>query len=154
VWYWHLDSTLARQALHHLSHTSSPFCCGYFGDVVSSCLGWPQISILWISASRAVRITGMSHEYLACTAILQGIIQFLIVESSEYIYFGYKCHIKQMNCRIFSHSERCLTILDTSALPILFHWLISVLVPILPSYYQCFEVLKLGTESSLFWRLL
>jgi hypothetical protein len=24
--------TLAKQALYHLSHTSSPFCSGYFGD--------------------------------------------------------------------------------------------------------------------------
>jgi hypothetical protein len=23
---------LAEQALYHLSHTSSPLCCGYFGD--------------------------------------------------------------------------------------------------------------------------
>jgi hypothetical protein len=26
---------LAKQALYHLCHTSSPFCSGYFGDGVS-----------------------------------------------------------------------------------------------------------------------
>jgi hypothetical protein len=26
---------LAKQELYHLSHTSSPFCSGYFGDGVS-----------------------------------------------------------------------------------------------------------------------
>jgi hypothetical protein len=37
----------ARQALSHLSHTSSSFCFGYFGDGVSRtiCLGWPQTTI-------------------------------------------------------------------------------------------------------------
>jgi hypothetical protein len=36
-------SALAKQALYHLSHTSSPFCSGYFGDGVSQtiCLDWP-----------------------------------------------------------------------------------------------------------------
>jgi hypothetical protein len=31
---WGLNSglQLAKQALYLLSHTSSPFCCGYFGD--------------------------------------------------------------------------------------------------------------------------
>jgi hypothetical protein len=34
---------LAKQALNLLSHTSSPFCSGYFGDGVSRtvCPGWP-----------------------------------------------------------------------------------------------------------------
>jgi hypothetical protein len=26
------DFTLAKQALYHFNHTSSPFCSGYFGD--------------------------------------------------------------------------------------------------------------------------
>jgi hypothetical protein len=37
-----------------LSHFSSPFCSGDFGDGVSQwtiCLGWPQTRILQISAS-------------------------------------------------------------------------------------------------------
>jgi hypothetical protein len=29
------DFALTKQALYHLSHTSSPFCSGYFGDRVS-----------------------------------------------------------------------------------------------------------------------
>jgi hypothetical protein len=45
---------------------SSSFCFsyfGYFGGRVSRniCLGWPQISILQISASQIAEITGMSH---------------------------------------------------------------------------------------------
>jgi hypothetical protein len=46
-----------------LSHISSPFCLGYFGDGVSQtiCSGWPQTMILRISASLVARIMGMSH---------------------------------------------------------------------------------------------
>jgi hypothetical protein len=31
---WTQGFTLTKQVLHHLSHTSSPFCSGYFGDGV------------------------------------------------------------------------------------------------------------------------
>jgi hypothetical protein len=31
---WTQGSTLAKQALYCLSHTSTPFCSGYFGDGV------------------------------------------------------------------------------------------------------------------------
>jgi hypothetical protein len=43
-----------------LSHTSSAFCSGYFGDGVSwtICLGWPCTEILLISASQVARIIG------------------------------------------------------------------------------------------------
>jgi hypothetical protein len=46
-----------------LSHTSSPFCCDYFGDGVSKtiCLGWPQTVILLILASQGAKITGMNN---------------------------------------------------------------------------------------------
>jgi hypothetical protein len=49
---------LAKQVVQ----TASPFCPGYFGDGVSQtiCLGWPQTSILPISASQVARITGRS----------------------------------------------------------------------------------------------
>jgi hypothetical protein len=45
-----------------LSHTSSPFCPGYFGDGVlqTLCLGWP-CTIFPISASQVARITGVSY---------------------------------------------------------------------------------------------
>jgi hypothetical protein len=58
---------LAKQLFYHLSHTSSPFVSGYFGDGVSKsiCLGWPKTAILLISASQVARITGVSHWYLA-----------------------------------------------------------------------------------------
>jgi hypothetical protein len=50
-------------AQYHLSHTSSPFCSGYFGDGVSRsiCPGWSQTSILSVSASWVARITVMSQ---------------------------------------------------------------------------------------------
>jgi hypothetical protein len=49
---------LAKQA-YHLSHTSSLFCSGYFGDGVcwTICPGWPWTVILPISASQIPRIT-------------------------------------------------------------------------------------------------
>jgi hypothetical protein len=52
-----------KQVSFYLSHTSSPFCFGYFGDGISRtiCPGWPLPSVLSFSASQIVRITGMSH---------------------------------------------------------------------------------------------
>jgi hypothetical protein len=46
-----------------LSHTSSPLCSGYFGDGISQTIysGWPQTSMLPISASQVAKITGVSH---------------------------------------------------------------------------------------------
>jgi hypothetical protein len=48
-----------------LSHTSSPFHCGYFGGKVSRtiCLDWPQTAILLISASQLARITDVTHQH-------------------------------------------------------------------------------------------
>jgi ABC-type Fe3+ transport system permease subunit len=50
-----------------LSHSTSPFCDGYFWDRVSwtICLSWLQTVILLISASWVARITGVSHWHLA-----------------------------------------------------------------------------------------
>jgi hypothetical protein len=50
----HLLIYFAKQALYHLSHTFSPFYSGYFGDAIfqTVCLGWPQTSILTITASQ------------------------------------------------------------------------------------------------------
>jgi hypothetical protein len=49
-----------------LSHTSSQFWSGYFGDRVSRtiCLGWLQITILLISASHVARITDVTSSPL------------------------------------------------------------------------------------------
>jgi hypothetical protein len=60
---WTQCFVLAKQALYHLSWTSSPFCYGYFGDGLSQtiCLSWPHTMILRISASQVTRIIGMSH---------------------------------------------------------------------------------------------
>jgi hypothetical protein len=51
---WMQGFTLAKQALYWLSHTTSPFCSGYFGDGVfrTLCLDWPWILILLISVSQ------------------------------------------------------------------------------------------------------
>jgi hypothetical protein len=64
---WTQGFMLIKEAFYHLSHTSSPFCSGYFGDGISRtiCLGWPWISILLILASQIARITGVSYRYLA-----------------------------------------------------------------------------------------
>jgi hypothetical protein len=50
VWIWYVK--LAKQMFYHLSHTTSPFCYGYFDDdfgdgVVSETvyLGWPQTTV-------------------------------------------------------------------------------------------------------------
>jgi hypothetical protein len=63
---------LAKQALYHLSHTSSPFCCGYFEDGVSGTI-LPRLasnSNPPISTYHVAKITGMSHWYLATGGIL------------------------------------------------------------------------------------
>jgi hypothetical protein len=69
---WTQDFALANQALYCLSHTSSPFCSGYFGDGVSwtICPGWPCTAILPMSASQAARITGTSHWCPAAPGVL------------------------------------------------------------------------------------
>jgi hypothetical protein len=58
---WTQGFTLAKQAFYDLSHTSSPFCSGYFRDGISQsiCPGWPWTFIFHppISASQVARIT-------------------------------------------------------------------------------------------------
>jgi hypothetical protein len=51
----------AWKMLYCLSHASSPFCCGYFGDGVSwtICLCWPWTTILPISAFQVARLLGL-----------------------------------------------------------------------------------------------
>jgi hypothetical protein len=47
-----------------LSHNNSAFCSGYLGDGVlqTICPGWPQTSILPLSASQVTRITGRCYQ--------------------------------------------------------------------------------------------
>jgi hypothetical protein len=54
---------LAKQTFCRLSHTFSLFCSGYCRDGVlwTICLGWPETTVLLISASQVVRITGVSY---------------------------------------------------------------------------------------------
>jgi hypothetical protein len=55
---------VCKAGLYCLSHTSRPFCCGYFfGD--GGLMNYFQILILLISPSYVARITGVSHEHLA-----------------------------------------------------------------------------------------
>jgi hypothetical protein len=55
---------LARQALYHLSHTSSPFIALVIFQVGSFVFahGWPQTVILLSMAFCVTGITGMSHQ--------------------------------------------------------------------------------------------
>jgi hypothetical protein len=64
---WTQDLTLTKQAVYCLSHTSSPFCSGYFGYGIlwTICPGWPWTVLLTISVSQVARITGMSQQYSA-----------------------------------------------------------------------------------------
>jgi hypothetical protein len=57
---WTQDLVFAKWVLCHLSHSSSPFCSGYFGDVISQtiCNDWSQTVILQISVSHVARTTG------------------------------------------------------------------------------------------------
>jgi hypothetical protein len=61
------DFKLEKQVLYCLSHTSSPFCSGYFGAGVSRtiCQGWTQTLIFLISVSQVAGIAGVSHWNLA-----------------------------------------------------------------------------------------
>jgi hypothetical protein len=67
LWDWGLNSglTLHSRSFYHLSHTSSPYFSGYFGDGVlqTICPGWPQTKILPISVLQAARITDVSHQW-------------------------------------------------------------------------------------------
>jgi hypothetical protein len=51
---WTQRFVFTKQVLYHLSHTSSPFCSGYFGDGVlqTICPGWPWTVTLLILASQ------------------------------------------------------------------------------------------------------
>jgi hypothetical protein len=58
----------ACKTLYCLSHATSPFCSSCFGDGVlpTICLGWTWSKNLPISASQVPKITGVSHQHLAC----------------------------------------------------------------------------------------
>jgi hypothetical protein len=53
---------LRASCLHCSSHTSSPFCSGYFEDGVSRtiCLDWSQTVILPIAASQVAKIIAIA----------------------------------------------------------------------------------------------
>jgi hypothetical protein len=73
--------TLAKQVLYRLSHTSSPFCSGYFGD--GGLMNYlPRLAStyhppdLLISASQVAKITDVSHQCLASSILIQGVKLF------------------------------------------------------------------------------
>jgi hypothetical protein len=70
--FWTQVLTLPNQALYHFSHTTSPFCFGYFGDGIlwTICPGWPQTAMLLILVSQVARIIDMSHWQPALCAFL------------------------------------------------------------------------------------
>jgi hypothetical protein len=76
---WAQGFTLAKQTLYCLSHTSSAFCSGYFGDEVlwTICSNWLRVMILLISASKVARITGVSHWHPALHFFLITVIILL-----------------------------------------------------------------------------
>jgi hypothetical protein len=61
---WTLGFKFTKQALYHLSCTSTPFCSGYFENGVygTICLSWPRTMILLISTSQVAGITGVNHQ--------------------------------------------------------------------------------------------
>jgi hypothetical protein len=79
---WTQDFVLAKQVLYHLSHTSSPFCFGYFGDGVlwAICPGWPWTKTFLISASQVARIICVSHG-----------IWLVLFLSLEFLCLGWGC---------------------------------------------------------------
>jgi hypothetical protein len=85
-WVWTQGSTFAKQAFYCLSHTSSPFCSGYFGDGVfqTICPGWPWTVILLTSASQIAGITGVSYGCLASFNFL--CIKLVKVNNQQFIF--------------------------------------------------------------------
>jgi hypothetical protein len=63
VWTQGFVLTKEVQVLYCLSHTFSPFYCGYFGNWVSwtICPSWPQTAIFSILDSQVARTVGLSH---------------------------------------------------------------------------------------------
>jgi hypothetical protein len=76
---------LTKQVLY-VSHTSSPFCSGYFGDGFSRtiCLSYLQATNLPISASQVVRITGVSHQHQ--------VIKLIFDAETELVKIARGCH--------------------------------------------------------------
>jgi hypothetical protein len=71
IWIW--GFALARQALYHMGHSTSPFLCiEYFQDRVSRtiCPGWLWTAIFLISAFWVARITGVNHQHPAIRVLM------------------------------------------------------------------------------------
>jgi hypothetical protein len=81
---------VAKQALYHLSHISSPFCYGYFGYRVLWIvyLGWPRI---WIFLSQPH--TGMNHWHPAILHLKHPKMQILCHIRAKIGMQWFSCHI-------------------------------------------------------------
>jgi hypothetical protein len=73
---WNQDFGFSKQARCCLSHTSSPFCCDYFGDgsLENNLPDWPRTTILLPSAFQVARITGMNFELFLGVKIISRLI--------------------------------------------------------------------------------
>jgi hypothetical protein len=75
-WDWGLNPGLytGKTGALLLTHPSSSFCSGYFGDGVSwnICLSLPWTAVLLIPSSQVARFTGMSHHW--CLARLYSLM--------------------------------------------------------------------------------
>jgi hypothetical protein len=76
TWIWTQSFNLAKQVIYCLSHASSTFCSGYFGDRVSHtiCLDCPRTMSLLISTSQVARITGISYQHSAYVQVFCGYV--------------------------------------------------------------------------------
>jgi hypothetical protein len=55
-------SVLVRQVLYHLSHSSGPFCFGYFGDRSRYfCSGQPSLLFSYFKLAIITELTGAHH---------------------------------------------------------------------------------------------
>jgi hypothetical protein len=83
---WTQGFKFVKQALYHLSHTSSPFCCCYFREGVSHTisLDWPLTTILLISVSQVT-----SQRSLALLDYCENIWDCFFLHM--YLYVSYVC---------------------------------------------------------------
>jgi hypothetical protein len=85
---------LAKKMPYHYSHTS--------------CLGWPQTSILLISASQLARITDMSHCTWQNSEFFTRNISFFsnFKKNVFYCIVRGKCEIQIVTCAMIKHVKK------------------------------------------------
>jgi hypothetical protein len=100
---WTQGFTLSKQVFCLLSHTSSPHSSGYFGAGVSWTIypGWPQTSILLISASQVARITGVSYQCPVYNPLLKSIIGPWVQNTHTHTHTHTQKHLPSMGARFW-----------------------------------------------------